>query len=495
MGNTNEEKRKYKELGNRQKYVNFHLFSAIIFMSILSIFPVIKDIMAGELFAMIRVSMIIICVVADVVAFNKDKTSKKFRYVAMGSFGILYGYSVVTADSIAALGYMIPLLFLCVLYSDIKFSTSAGAYAIVLIVIRLGMCAMGIFENNTTIIFLGVIFIILAVYSILITRNLQMFNNDSYGALEDEKEAQQNMIEDILQIAGTVQGESEAIDRILDNLTKTNETVTQSVKGISSGVLSVTENISEQTMMTGAIQENIQATQERTENIEKIAEKSQVTITENLNNVNELKGQSQKITTVNNTVADRMHRLREKATEVQNITGVISGVAGQTNLLALNASIEAARAGEAGKGFAVVAEEIRNLSEQTRNASESINTILNELSVYAAEASESVRESLSATDNQNEYINTVYQGFEAIYHDMNTMDREIKAMGSDMKELTTANNEIVENINQISAASEEITSSVETTAEDVVVNEKSFVEMRTKFQTVLDKVQDFEKYR
>lgn len=45
----------------------------------------------------------------------------------------------------------------------------------------------------------------------------------------------------------------------------------------------------------------------------------------------------------------------------------VSSIAGQTNLLSLNASIEAARAGEHGRGFAVVAEEIRNLSDSTKN--------------------------------------------------------------------------------------------------------------------------------
>ena len=44
---------------------------------------------------------------------------------------------------------------------------------------------------------------------------------------------------------------------------------------------------------------------------------------------------------------------------------------------------------EAGKGFAVVAEEIRQLSEQTKNASSSITDIINNLYEDTKKANES----------------------------------------------------------------------------------------------------------
>ena len=64
--------------------------------------------------------------------------------------------------------------------------------------------------------------------------------------------------------------------------------------------------------------------------------------------------------------------IHEKSTEIQQIIQVITEVADKTNLLALNAAIEAAHAGDAGKGFAVVAEEVRTLSENTKDAAASI---------------------------------------------------------------------------------------------------------------------------
>ncbi len=57
---------------------------------------------------------------------------------------------------------------------------------------------------------------------------------------------------------------------------------------------------------------------------------------------------------------------------VEQIVGLIAGIARQTNLLALNATIEAARAGDAGKGFAVVASEVKTLANQTAAATEDI---------------------------------------------------------------------------------------------------------------------------
>lgn len=72
-------------------------------------------------------------------------------------------------------------------------------------------------------------------------------------------------------------------------------------------------------------------------------------------------------------VRSQMQELQAFAVEVENMMKLIQATSDQINLLSLNARIEAARAGSSGLGFAAVAQEIKSLSEQTKQSIEDIH--------------------------------------------------------------------------------------------------------------------------
>jgi len=92
---------------------------------------------------------------------------------------------------------------------------------------------------------------------------------------------------------------------------------------------------------------------------------------------------------VRSTQAD-VSGLAVAADKVGAVLALIEDIAVRTNLLALNATIEAARAGVAGRGFSVVAGEVKNLAEQTQQATQGIAATLQEIRGAAAAVADAV---------------------------------------------------------------------------------------------------------
>jgi len=91
-------------------------------------------------------------------------------------------------------------------------------------------------------------------------------------------------------------------------------------------------------------------------------------------------------------VVGTMDEINASSTKINDIIGVIDGIAFQTNILALNAAVEAARAGEQGRGFAVVASEVRNLAQRSAAAAKEIKSLIHDSSGKVATGSKLVAE-------------------------------------------------------------------------------------------------------
>lgn len=163
----------------------------------------------------------------------------------------------------------------------------------------------------------------------------------------------------------------------------------------------------------------------------------------------------------NEEVSENVNSLSENSIMIEGILNTILNIASQTNLLALNAAIEAARAGEAGRGFAVVADEIRKLSEQTEEATKSIEDILNTIQLEVISTKDSTDLSQEALNEANVTLNIVNEAFKDNYSAILMSIEAIDELGSKLGEVDEYKEEAIVAIENITSVTQETAASTE----------------------------------
>lgn len=198
------------------------------------------------------------------------------------------------------------------------------------------------------------------------------------------------------------------------------------------------------TEQAGAVEE-LQATiGEITENIEKAANDSRTAYEQAKKYAEEADNSKEEM----QGMVAVMARINDASNKIGDIISEIEDIASQTNLLSLNASIEAARAGEAGRGFAVVAEQIRQLSDQSKESA------LNTRELIERELKE-VEEGNKAADHVAASMDAVVQGVNMVAQASKQVSERSLDQARAMREAEEGMNQISEVVQSNSAAAQE----------------------------------------
>lgn len=317
------------------------------------------------------------------------------------------------------------------------------------------------------------------------TSNLDLrnkYNTEKDIKMERQKDevggifrATQTLRKEIRDLVGSIEETTSIIINNTVNLTSATNETTQSIKDVASTVEEVAEASSNQardaedgSTSIGILAERIKEALKNSEVVIGASNKSKILNQEGTESMGELVEKFKVSNNYNQEVSENVDKLLDNSKMIENILDSILGIANQTNLLALNAAIEAARAGEAGKGFAVVADEIRRLSQQTQEATKSIEDILKTIQTQVGSTKDSTDLSKDALDEANKKLNLVNEVFEDNYSAIlmsisaiDELEEKLLEVDKHKEEAVVAMQNIRSITQETAAATEEVAASME----------------------------------
>ena len=442
---------------NRTVYLCYLMEVTVIFLAYF-----LEVIKGSRTFGYFLLTALMIIAPATVLflSLKKDVEYRYFRSWLVALFGVLYAFIIFTTTSKLAFTYAMPMMLAITMYNSVQLSILSGAAAILLNIIQViisivksgGISAKDMADVEIQII--ALLFII--VYSMVVNRSANISNKDKVEKVETEQEKTAKLLEHIIFVSKVI---TKGIFTVSGKITELGESVSNTLgamEEVSAGSTETAESVQTQLLKTEEIQNHISDVQRAADEIVENIANTKVAIQKGNADIELLISQVAATEASGNHVKTELSELDEYTNQMHSIVELINNVADQTSLLSLNASIEAARAGEAGKGFAVVASEISSLAAQTQEATEEIETLINNISEELSEVVAAINNLISMNRQQNESAGNAADSFGKIEKSAAFIEDSSAELNGSISQLADANAGIVESIQNISAITEEV---------------------------------------
>ncbi|SFQ37649.1 methyl-accepting chemotaxis protein [Lachnospiraceae bacterium XBB1006] len=283
-------------------------------------------------------------------------------------------------------------------------------------------------------------------------RKLKNHNNE-IGAISEALDLMHENIRNLmLQIADTTTSVAAASQQLSASATQSAEASEMVATSCTNVATSCSGQINAVTGASSETDSFVSNMHEFKEAINRSADMIRATNEAAINGASDMSNATQMMTTIRESVentANVVEDLGERLKSIDQFVVTVAEIASQTNLLSLNASIEAARAGEMGKGFAVVATEISKLADESNQAAQNINALIDSIMKNSQEAVTAMRQGADKVVNGAELVNEAGGTFNNIVNMVNSISEESNTMSAIVEQLSGGTEMIARNIHDI----------------------------------------------
>mgnify|MGYP005850327521 CR=1 FL=1 len=282
-----------------------------------------------------------------------------------------------------------------------------------------------------------------------------------------EKDALGNAFAQMLAILRELTGQ---MQEATDNISRANNNISAAT---AEQAATVSEQVASVAETSSTVEEVRQTAQQSVERVQLVSEMATNTLKLAENGLDAVQKTEEGMLSLKDQVrhiAETILSLSEQTLQIGEIIATVNDIADQSNLLALNAAMEAARAGEAGRGFAVVAGEVRNLAEQSRQATAQVSSILSEIQKAANTAvmvtergTKSAETGVELAQSTGESIRVIREHAQQVVRAAEQIAASARQQLGGMDQITRA----MENINQGATQTQKGMQQVDQTAQNL----------------------------
>lgn len=434
-------------------------------------------------------------IIVNVAVFVSKRDSHICEYGMLGSALAVFLILRLVSTTEDNYMYAFPILFAGIVYLNMKTIILSNAVVIIANILRLITHSSNFHNGGGATMFVSVLVSILVGYaSIRCTRLLVQFNKENMDEIIESAKKQKESHNLMIQVADNIMKHFGEAMEMMETLETSLSNSHTSIENIAGSTESTAEAIQGQAQICGEIREHAEHAQKLTNEMIISSDKVSDTVDAGVNSMQELGDQADNVSQCSAAMETVIEELTKKVGQVEGFVDSIISISSQTNLLALNASIEAARAGEAGRGFSVVAEEIRTLSEDTKNASTNITSIIKELNEDTRHVNESISDSVNSVAKQNELIAESKERFAQVESEVKVLSEYINDVKNSMEHTLSSSNTIYDHITQLSASSEEVAAASSEGLDNSNITVGEVAKCKQIFEAIYDLAKDLQNY-